>query len=110
MEAGFSINVANFISISYDNHIKFEYDGQKSRSNQEKHGISFEEAKVLWKSPHVMVVTKWPIEQRFMLVGKVGDKFYSCFFTISSSDVVRLISVRRSRKSEKEKYYEKYED
>ncbi|MCI8425901.1 MAG: BrnT family toxin, partial [Adlercreutzia sp.] len=35
--------------------MEFEYDVNKSISNQEKHGINFEEAQALWDAPHFVV-------------------------------------------------------
>lgn len=102
------VDVAKIISLSYDNDIKFEYDVQKSASNREKHGIDFEEAKALWFTPHVVLMAKSIIEARFITVGKIRNKFYSCFYTVRNKDVIRLISARRSRKSEEKDYHEYY--
>src|SRR3990167_10944310 len=95
------IDIAKIMLISYDKDIKFEYDARKSVANKEKHGIDFEEAKKLWTVPHTILLTGWVMEQRFMLIGKIVDKFYTCIFTIRHNNVIRLISVRRSRKSDK---------
>jgi len=78
----------------------FEYDPQKSRINLEKHGISLEEAKGLWFVPSVEVPAQARFdEQRFMLIGKLGDKVYSCIFAMRG-EAIRLISARRSSKKE----------
>ncbi|MDP1573817.1 MAG: BrnT family toxin [Coxiellaceae bacterium] len=100
------IDIARIMLLSYHNDIKFEYDKEKSKSNKEKHGIDFEEAKALWFDFHVIVETQSPIEQRFLLIGKLAEKFYSCFFTVRGTNSIRFISVRCSRKLEKVRYYE----
>lgn len=83
----------------------FEYDPRKSAINKEKHGISLEQAKALWDSPAVQVKARTVDEPRFMLIGKLDNKFYSCIYTFRGS-TIRLISARRSRKSEEEIYHE----
>jgi uncharacterized protein len=65
--------------------MKFEYDPAKSQSNQAKHGINFEEAQVLWP--------------RFMIIAKIKGKHWSAIATLRGT-TIRIISVRRSRKSE----------
>ena len=89
--------------------MKFEYDPEKSESNLEKHGISLEQATQLWSVPSVEIAARNLDEDRFMIIGKVEDKFYSCIFTIRDR-VVRLISARRSRKNEEEIYHEKIKE
>lgn len=85
--------------------MKFEYDAKKSIINRSKHGISLEDAKELWSVPAVEVQAKTVDEPRFMIIGKVKGKFYSCIYTIRG-EAIRLISARRSRKSEEKIYYE----
>ena len=83
----------------------FEYDAQKSQVNRDKHGISFEDAKQLWFVPAVEIRAQPRFdEERFMLIGKLGDKFTSCIFTMRG-EAFRIISARRSRKKEVELYY-----
>lgn len=86
--------------------MKFEYDSNKSTINKAKHGISFEEIQVLWLSQCATLPAKQENEPRFMRIGRVGGKFYSCVYTMRAEDAVRFISARRSRQSEEEAYYE----
>ncbi len=85
--------------------MKFVYDKKKSEINKSKHGISLEEAKELWFVPSVELEAKTIDEPRFMLIGKINGKFYSCIYTIREK-AIRLISARRSRKAEEEIYNE----
>lgn len=85
--------------------MKFVYDKKKSATNKSKHGISLEEAKELWFVPSVELKAKTIDEPRFMLIGKINGKFYSCIYTIRE-EAIRLISARRSRKAEEEIYHE----
>lgn len=89
----------------YNNTIKFEYDPQKSKANQLKHGITLEEAKALWVGPIVEVEANTIDEPRFIAIGKIQDRFYSCVYTYRDQ-ALRLISARRSRKSEEDLYHE----
>ncbi len=85
--------------------MKFAYDKNKSIINKTKHGIYLEEAKELWFVPSVEVAARTMDEPRFMIIGKINGKFYSCIYTLRD-DAIRLISARRSRKDEEEIYYE----
>ena len=85
--------------------MNFEFDPVKSASNKLKHGISLEYAVEIWGSAYIEVKAKTVGEDRWMAIGKIRDKFYSCVFTIRGSSI-RLISARRSRKSEEAIYYE----
>ncbi len=84
----------------------FEYDPHKSRANQHKHGLSLEEAIELWRVNAVEVPAYVSDEPRFMRIGRIGEKFYSCIFTVRTNKI-RLISARRSRQNEEALYHEK---
>ncbi len=78
----------------------FEFDSPKSESNKKKHGISFTEAQALWDDPdYIIIPAKTIDESRFLVVGKIGDKYWSGIITYRDESV-RIISVRRSRKEE----------
>lgn len=80
--------------------MQFEYDPNKSALNAEKHGIDFEAAKQLWQDLYrVELQTRSDIEPRFLVIGKIQDQHWSAIITYRVS-VIRLISVRRSRKNE----------
>ncbi|MEX1201350.1 MAG: BrnT family toxin [Methylophaga sp.] len=82
----------------------FEYDDDKSQANQEKHGISFLEAQALWQDPDLLEIqAKSDDEPRFLVIGLIGLKHWSAVVTYRNG-IIRLISVRRSRKSEVELY------
>ena len=80
--------------------MKFEYDPDKSRSNQVKHGIDFEEAQTLWADPDLVEIrARTEDEPRFIVIGRISDKHWSGVITYRG-DVIRVISVRRSRPEE----------
>jgi uncharacterized DUF497 family protein len=84
--------------------MKFEFDPAKSQSNKAKHGIDFEEAQALWNDvERVEAAARSEIEPRSMVVGNLLGTYWSAFITYRE-DVVRIISVRRSRESEVLRY------
>ena len=84
--------------------MKFEFDPSKSAGNKEKHGLDFDEAQALWNDPNLLEVpVKTSDEPRFLVVGKVAEKHCSGIITYRG-DAVRIISVRRARKEERELY------
>jgi len=86
--------------------MEFEYDLSKSGSNRQKHGIDFEEAQALWLNAYRLEIqAKSDDEPRFALIAELDKKLWTVFYTIREKRV-RIISVRRSRKGEKELYYE----
>jgi uncharacterized DUF497 family protein len=83
---------------------EFEYDDAKSATNLKKHGIGFDSAQELWADPNLLEIrANSDDEPRFLIVGLIGAKHWSAVVTYRESKV-RLISVRRSRKSEVELY------
>ena len=79
---------------------KFEFDTHKSCTNFDKHGINFVAAQVLWEDPDFLQVkAKSEGEQRYLVIGVIAEKYWSAVITYRS-DIIRIISVRRSRKAE----------
>ena len=84
--------------------MKFEYDSSKSAANLAKHGIDFEAAQELWESRTMTFSTKpGSDEERNMVYGVIGEEHWTAI-TTNRGDAVRIISVRRSRKEEAERY------
>ena len=82
----------------------FEYDNEKSTSNLEKHGIDFVVAQELWLDPDLVEVqAKSGDEPRFLVIARIANKHWSAVITHRGS-TIRIISVRRSRKTEVELY------
>jgi len=80
--------------------MKFEFDSEKSNINKKKHGIDFFDAQALWDDPdYIIIPAKTIDEPRFLDVGKIEDKLWSGVITYRN-EIVRIISVRRSRKEE----------
>jgi len=86
--------------------MEFEFDPAKSAANKAKHGIDFDEAQELSKDPdRALAPALTGSEPRIVAIGKIGDKIWTAVFTWRG-DRVRIISVRRARKNEIERYEE----
>lgn len=82
----------------------FEYDPQKSASNKIKHGIDFEEAKAIWLDEYSFEVpSAYDGEDRFLVIGKIATNRWTAIVT-KRGEIIRIISVRRSRFQEVEDY------
>ena len=84
--------------------MKFEWDEEKSRTNQDKHGIDFETAKNLWLDDgQIEIYAPHPIEDRRIIIAKYHNKIWAAIYTIRDG-TIRIISVRRARKREVDLY------
>ena len=80
--------------------MKLELGAEKSASNQQKHGVDFYDAQMLWKDPDYMEIpAKTVDEPRLLVIGKIGDTLWSAVITYRE-DSIRIISVRRSKTQE----------
>ncbi|PIE52984.1 toxin [Candidatus Fermentibacteria bacterium] len=80
--------------------MRYEFDLKKSSSNKKKHGIDFEEAQALWEDPDLLEIPARTVDEpRFLIIGRIRGKHWSGVVTYRES-VIRIISVRRSRKEE----------
>jgi uncharacterized DUF497 family protein len=85
--------------------MNFEFDEAKSSSNKTKHGIDFIAAQALWEdASRIETPALSADEPRSQVVGRIGDKVWSAFITHRNENI-RIISVRRARDNEEEKYY-----
>lgn len=82
----------------------FEFDPAKSESNKDKHGIDFSEARALWLDDKRLVVPlETKSEERYIMIAQLRGKCWSAVYTYRN-DRLRVISVRRSRDKEKQRY------
>lgn len=82
----------------------FEFDKNKSRSNKVKHGIDFTMAMKLWDDPNRLEIpARWVNESRYLLIAVLEEEYWSAVFT-KRNNKIRIISVRKSRRYEKEIY------
>jgi len=80
--------------------MRFEFDPNKSLANLLKHGIDFDVAQNLWNDPDLLEIpAKTTDEPRSLVIGKIDGKHWSAVIT-DRNQIIRLISVRRSRPEE----------
>lgn len=80
----------------------YVWDEKKNKANQEKHGISFEDARdFLFEGRNILVpyVAYTKGEARHALIGKYKGKYYVGIFAVTPKGL-RIISVRRARHEE----------
>ena len=89
----------------------YEWDEEKNRSNQQKHGVSFEEAREVFDDPlHISKIDMRfsYFEERWITLGKAKKNkilvVANLFFTDSGDEIIRIISARRANKQERDSY------
>lgn len=91
--------------------IQFEWDENKNHINQNKHNISFEEAKTVFYDDEALVIDDpdhSEAEERFIILGlsNKANLLIVCHCYRASDAVIRIISARRATKTES-KFYRK---
>ena len=82
----------------------FEYDAAKSAANRAKHGIDFDRAQALWDDPWLLEApARTEGEPRWLAIGRIDGMCWAAVWT-PRGDAVRIISVRRARKEEIDRY------
>ena len=89
--------------------VQFEFDPEKSKSNKLKHGIDFEQAQELWNFPGLVARSDRGDDVRFVRIAPTVEGIFWTAAFAKRGDKVRIISVRRSRKEEREAYERKTE-
>ena len=75
--------------------MRFEFDLQKSQSNEQKHGIDFEKAQLLLADPdRIQIPAKTVDEPRFMVIGKIEGKHWSIILTYREDNIRIRLSVK----------------
>ena len=82
----------------------FDFDPKMSASNREKHGIDFIEVQALWDDPNLIEIPAHVTDEpRLLVIGRIAETHWSGVITYRD-DLIRIISVRRSRKEEIDLY------
>ncbi len=86
----------------------FEWDEDKDRSNQQRHGLSFSEASELFASSadylEIFDDDHSEDEDRFIAVGPIVRGVIVVVYTEPVDDVIRIISARPATRQEVELY------
>ena len=93
--------------------IWFEWDPVKARKNEQKHGVTFEDAMHVFEDPHALFQQDRSNEQgelRWQAVGQArGVLVLLVAHTVREEvdgEVVRLISARKATRKERKRYEE----
>ena len=87
------------------NYIKFEWDEKKNKTNQQKHGVSFQEAQSVFNDENARLIADKEHSQdddRFILLGLS----YSLKMLVvvhayrETDDIIRILSARKATKNE----------
>lgn len=89
--------------------IKFEWDPDKAAKNQEKHGVSFEEAlSVFYDEYAIQFYDEGHSleEDRFLLLGLSNDTriLLVCHCERDRGETIRIVSARKATKTERKFY------
>lgn len=91
--------------------MEFEWDLEKNNTNIEKHGLDFSDVAFVFDGPILEIedTRKDYGEIRFFGIGLLRDMEISIVYT-RKRNKIRLISARRARKDERQKYRELYQE
>ena len=88
--------------------MRFEWDERKRRSNLVKHGLDFFDISEVFETPHIVVPSAYEgEEERSLAIGTIAGRCVTVVYT-TRSDAIRIISFRRARHAERQKYQELY--
>jgi uncharacterized DUF497 family protein len=89
----------------------FEWDPKKDRGNFQKHGITFSEASLIFSGIVFTVkdTRKDYGELRFISIGSIAGVVVIVVAHTSRYGVTRIISARKAKEKERERYYEHLE-
>jgi hypothetical protein len=92
--------------------LRFEWDERKARSNEQKHGVSFNEAETVFYDENARVLNdpKHSLEEaRYIILGMSDSlrlllvcHLYRVYQ--ESEEVIRIISARKATKRERQQY------
>ena len=87
--------------------MRYVWDPKKARSNEQKHGVSFEEAATAFADPLAIIVDDLVHPERATLIGMSWKaRILVTVFIEKSEEEIRLISARLASRPERRRYEE----
>ena len=89
--------------------LRFEWDAKKASANEQKHGVSFEEAASLFADPLSITIANpdhSASEDRFITVGVSAAGRILVVMHTDRGDLIRVISARLATRRERRSYEE----
>lgn len=93
--------------------MRFEWDPEKDRQNQVKHGVSFDEASTVFGDPFALTINDPDHsvdEKRFLTTGYSNRQRLIIVAHTDRDEGVRLITAREVTRSERHDYEEGFEE
>ncbi|HEX2735648.1 MAG TPA: BrnT family toxin [Polyangiaceae bacterium] len=94
--------------MAYTVSVRFEWDDAKNVANQQRHGVSFEEATELFDddvdSLEIFDELHSDSEERLISIGPIRRGLVMVVWTERLEDLIRIISARWTTKREAERY------
>ena len=87
--------------------MEFEWDLAKAAENKEKHGVSFEDAMLVFADPNVLTFSDADhsvVEAREITIGKSGEWLILLVSYADRSGRIRIIPARKATKKEAKLY------
>ena len=88
--------------------IRFEWDAKKAKSNEKKHGVSFDEARSVFFDEQALLLEDPQTlheEERFVLMGLSASlRLLVVVHALRDGDVIRIISARKATRLETREY------
>ena len=85
----------------------FEWDDAKAASNDRKHCVTFEIAKLVFRDPFAIEDEDWDLdsgEPRYEIIGTARERLLFVAYTMRGPRI-RIISAREAEPYEKRRYY-----
>jgi len=94
----------------YNGNVQFEWDEDKAAANLGKHGVSFEEATLVFSDPHQLEgfdEAHSDEELRFYIIGFSSQRLlYVVYTEREGGRVIRIIMARKAENIEEQEYVE----
>jgi uncharacterized DUF497 family protein len=92
--------------------VNFEWDDDKNHENIRKHGFDFGDAWEIFQAPFVIDLdlrTDYG-EDRWIVIGLLGSRTVVVTFTLRGTQTIRIVSLRKASRHEREKFEEEIGD
>lgn len=89
--------------------MNFDWDSRKAASNEEKHGVTFEEARTVFDNPLAVIFddeTHSAEEARELIIGHSQRNRILIISFVERSEAIRIISARPATGKERRNYEE----
>jgi uncharacterized DUF497 family protein len=88
--------------------VDFEWDEHKNSQNIRKHGLDFADAWEIFAGPLFpeLDLRSDYGEDRWTIIGLLGDRVVVVTFTFGTNEVIRIISLRKALRHERKKLEE----